>query len=103
MGRFARIWIKKRFAVIRPFRDCQQVTVENVSTFILIPNYSKKRSVICIEFYVRTLDFNSFGKLLIQTRKRSGPSIEPCGTPAKTGFRDQFCLFKISLWNLLES
>ena len=48
------------------------------------------------------LDFNSFGKSLIQTRQRSGPNIEPCGTPAKTGFHDEFCPFKITLWNLPE-
>ena len=34
------------------------------------------------------LDLNSFGKSLMQTRKRKWPNIEPWGTPAKAGFHD---------------
>ena len=36
------------------------------------------------------------------TRKRSGPRIEPWGTPAKTGLHDDVCPFKTILWNLPE-
>ena len=36
------------------------------------------------------LAFNPFGKSLIYMRKRSGPNIEPCGTPAKTGAHAEF-------------
>ena len=46
------------------------------------------------------LDFDSLGKSLMQTRSRSGPKLEPQGTPAKTGFKDDVCPFKITLWNL---
>ena len=35
-------------------------------------------------------------------RKRSGPKVEPWGTPAKTGFDDDVCLFKTTLWSLPE-
>ena len=48
------------------------------------------------------LDFNSFSKWLMQTRNRRGSSIEPWGTPAITGFHDDVCPFKITLWNLSE-
>ena len=46
------------------------------------------------------LDFNSFGKSLILTRKRSGSRMEPWGTPTKTGLHDEVCLFKTTLWSL---
>ena len=46
------------------------------------------------------LDFNSFGKSLIWTRKRSGPRMEPWGTPIKTGLHDEVFLFKTTLWSL---
>ena len=36
------------------------------------------------------LGLNSFAKSLIQTRKRSGPSIEHWGTPVKAGLYDDF-------------
>ena len=42
------------------------------------------------------LEFNSFGKSLMQTRKRSWPNIEPWGTLAKTGLHDDVCPFKIN-------
>ena len=35
-------------------------------------------------------------------KKRSGPSIEPCWTPIKTGLHDDFCPFQKALWNLPE-
>ena len=44
-----------------------------------------------------TLNFNSFGKSLIKIRKRSGPNIEPWGTPAKIGFHEECWPFKITL------
>ena len=48
------------------------------------------------------LDFNSFGKSLILTRKRSGSRMEPWGTPTKTGLHDEVCLFKTTLWSLSD-
>ena len=47
-----------------------------------------------------TLDFKSFGKSLMQIRKRSGPRISPWGTPAKIGLQDEVCPFNTTLWNL---
>ena len=85
LGWFPRVWIKKNSPVKNPFRDCQQLIVDNISTFFLIPNYNNEKSVISV------------------FRKRIWPSIEPCGTPAKTGFYDDFCSFKTTLWNLCKS
>ena len=48
------------------------------------------------------LDFNSLGKSLMYIRKRSGPSIDPRGTPAKTGYHDEACSFNNTLWNLSD-
>ena len=48
------------------------------------------------------LDFNSFDKPLMQTRKRIVPSIRYWGNPVKTSLHDYFCPFKITLWNLTE-
>ena len=36
-----------------------------------------------------TIDFNSFGKSLMQIRKRSGPNIELWETPANIGFYEE--------------
>ena len=34
-------------------------------------------------------DFKSLGKSLIYIRKRSGPKIDPCETPARTGAHEE--------------
>ena len=49
------------------------------------------------------LVFNPLGKSLIYIRKRSGPKIEPWGTPAKIGHHDDVCPFKMTLRNLPDS
>ena len=46
--------------------------------------------------------FNQFGKPLMYTRKRSGLIIQPWATPAKTGFHNDVCTFKTTLWNLFD-
>ena len=46
------------------------------------------------------LDFISFNKPLMQTRKRIVPSIRHWGNPIKTSLHDDFSPFKITLWNL---
>ena len=46
------------------------------------------------------LDFNSFVKSLMQIRKRSGPRIDPWGTPAKIGLQNEVYPFNTTLWNL---
>ena len=33
-------------------------------------------------------------------RKRSGPKVDPCGTPAKTGLHDEDWPLKKALWIL---
>ena len=33
-------------------------------------------------------------------RERGGPKIEPWGIPARTGFHNEVCRFKTTLWNL---
>ena len=48
------------------------------------------------------LDFNSFGKSLMKTRKIGGPRIDPWGTPATTGLLDEVYPFNTTCWNLSD-
>ena len=48
-------------------------------------------------------DFKPSGKSFMKIRKRSGPRIDPCGTPARIGLHVEVWPFKTTLWSLPES
>ena len=47
-----------------------------------------------------TVDVMSTDRLLMYIRKKNGPKIDPCGTPAFTGNHSDVWPFGTTLWNL---
>ena len=49
-----------------------------------------------------TGDMISIDRLLVQTRKKRDPQVDPCGTPALTSNHSAVWPFKKTLWNLFS-
>ena len=98
MCKFTRICVKKHFPIKFPFSifhlgiNCRSSLIIYVLSFLYLTiangDVSSANSF--------ALDFNSPRESLMQTRKRSGPKIEPQGTPSKTGLQDNVFSFKRS-------
>ena len=59
------IWVKRHFPLIIPFTNFNDVSSANV--------------------FVKNSKLS--GKLFMYTKKKKGPNIEPCGTPARIGYQ----------------
>ena len=81
---FGFIWVKGHFLLISPFNNFNEILIISVEGKEL--KTVEKSDVSSASNFAK--DSRLSGKSFMYTKKSKGPSIVPCGTPARIG--DQF-------------
>ena len=97
MSLFGYIWVKRHLPLINPFANFDEIRIHNLCRKQRII-YGRKSDVSSANNFAK--DSKLSGRWFIYTRKSKSPSIEPCGTPTRTGDQFEEWLLRTTLWNL---
>ena len=92
---FGYIWVERHFPLISPLANFNEILVHNLCRRDY--KWSKK---VMYHLQIIFLKILSYERSFIYTKKSKGPSIEPCGTPARTGDQFEDWQLRTTLWNL---
>ena len=68
-----------------------------------IGSLREKKMLVSSAKRIKSNTFDTLQRSLIYIRKRSGPSIEPCGTPHSTYYLREFLVFWVSLCTISDA